>query len=60
MHIDWPMRLPAITPERRRSEITLVGPELEFADDRIVAVTGATFDLTVSDRPVPMHRQCLP
>ena len=26
-------------------EVTLLGPELEFDDERLVAVTGATFDL---------------
>jgi antagonist of KipI len=34
-------------------EITLVGPELEFDDDRLVAVTGANFELTLSDHPMP-------
>src|SRR5947199_6738164 len=28
-------------------EITLLGPELEFDDDRAIAVTGADFELTV-------------
>jgi antagonist of KipI len=36
-------------------EITLVGPELEFDVDRIIAVTGAKFELTVGDRPMPMQ-----
>lgn len=31
-------------------EITLTGPELEFEDDRQVAVTGATFDLQLDGR----------
>ncbi len=34
-------------------EITLVGPELEFDDERLVAVTGAAFDLWLDGRPVP-------
>jgi antagonist of KipI len=34
-------------------EITLVGPELEFADERLVAVTGAEFELTLDGRAVP-------
>jgi len=34
-------------------EITLVGPELEFDDERIVAVAGAEFELTLDGRPVP-------
>jgi antagonist of KipI len=36
-------------------EMTLVGPELELDDDRMVAVTGAMFELTVADDPRPMH-----
>jgi antagonist of KipI len=34
-------------------EITLVGPELEFDDERIVAVTGAAFDLWLDGKSVP-------
>jgi antagonist of KipI len=34
-------------------EVTLLGPELEFDDERAVAVAGADFELTVDDRPVP-------
>jgi len=34
-------------------EITMVGPELEFGDERLVAVAGAEFDLTLDGRPVP-------
>src|SRR3981189_979709 len=33
-------------------EITLVGPELEFDDERLVAVTGAAFDVWLDGRPV--------
>jgi biotin-dependent carboxylase-like uncharacterized protein len=33
-------------------EITLVGPELEFEDERIVAVAGAEFDVTLDGRAV--------
>ena len=33
-------------------EITLIGPELQFDDDRWVAVVGATFDIALDDRPV--------
>jgi len=36
-------------------EITLVGPELEFGDERLVAVAGAEFELALDGRPVP-HR----
>jgi antagonist of KipI len=32
-------------------EITLVGPELEFETERVVAVAGAEFDLTLDGRP---------
>jgi antagonist of KipI len=32
-------------------EITLLGPELEFESERVVAVTGAEFALTIDDRP---------
>ena len=34
-------------------EVTLLGPELEFEDERLVAVTGAEFDLALDDRSVP-------
>ena len=36
-------------------EVTLVGPELECDDERVIAMTGAEFELTVDERPVPMH-----
>jgi antagonist of KipI len=34
-------------------EITLLGPELEFDDERLVAVTGAAFDIWLDGRPAP-------
>ena len=34
-------------------EVTLLGPELEFEDERLVAVAGADFDLSLDDRQVP-------
>jgi len=34
-------------------EVTLIGPELEFADERVVAVTGAAFQMTLDGRPAP-------
>jgi antagonist of KipI len=34
-------------------EVTLVGPELEFDDERIVAATGAAFDLWLDGKSVP-------
>ena len=36
-------------------EITLLGPELEFEDERLVAVAGADFELSLDGRPVPSH-----
>ena len=34
-------------------EVTSVGPELEFDDERLVAVSGAEFEVTVDERRVP-------
>src|SRR4051812_22768783 len=34
-------------------EITLIGPELEFEDERLVAVAGADYDLSLDGRPAP-------
>ena len=34
-------------------EITLLGPELEFDDERLIAVTGAVFDVWLDGRAVP-------
>ena len=36
-------------------EVTLVGPGLEFEDARIVAVTGAAFEIMLNGQPVPMN-----
>src|SRR6516225_4900803 len=36
-------------------EVTLVGPELEFEDERVVAVAGAQFALAVDGRAVPAN-----
>ena len=36
-------------------EATLRGPELEFGDARVVAVTGAEFETTLDGRPVPSN-----
>ncbi|HZR24894.1 MAG TPA: biotin-dependent carboxyltransferase family protein [Vicinamibacterales bacterium] len=36
-------------------EITLLGPELEFAGERIVAIAGAEFDVTLDGKPVPLN-----
>jgi antagonist of KipI len=35
-------------------EVTLLGPELEFDDERLVAVAGAAFDLTLDGRAAPL------
>lgn len=37
-------------------EVTLTGPMVRFDESRVVAVTGAVFDLFVDDEPVP-HQQ---
>lgn len=36
-------------------EVTLLGPELEFEDERLVAVAGADFELVLDGRPAPSH-----
>jgi antagonist of KipI len=36
-------------------EITLLGPELEFDDERLVAVAGAEFELSLDGRPTPYN-----
>jgi antagonist of KipI len=36
-------------------EITLLGPELEFEDERLVAVAGADFDLSLDGRPAALN-----
>ena len=36
-------------------EVTLLGPELTFEAERVVAVAGAEFELTVDGRPAPMN-----
>jgi antagonist of KipI len=35
-------------------EVTLLGPELEFEDERVLAVAGAEFELTVDGRAAPL------
>ena len=34
-------------------EVTLLGPELEFEDERVIAVTGADFEITLDGKPAP-------
>jgi antagonist of KipI len=36
-------------------EVTLLGPQLEFEDERVVAVTGAQFEITLEGKPMPTH-----
>ena len=36
-------------------EITLLGPELEFDDERVVAITGAHFELSLDGRTMPSN-----
>jgi len=36
-------------------EITLLGPELAFEDERLAAVAGAEFEVVVDDRPAPWN-----
>jgi antagonist of KipI len=35
-------------------EVTLTGPEVEFEDERVVAIAGARFEVMLDGRPVPM------
>src|SRR5262245_32326248 len=34
-------------------EVTLLGPELEFESERLVAIAGAEFEITVDERAAP-------
>jgi antagonist of KipI len=34
-------------------EVTWLGPDLEFEDERVVAIAGADFSLTIEGRPMP-------
>jgi antagonist of KipI len=36
-------------------EITLLGPDLDFEDERVVAAAGADFEMTLDGRAVPMR-----
>ena len=38
-------------------EVTLIGPRLEFEDERVVAVAGAEFELALEGRRVPMYER---
>ena len=48
-HIGWPTRSWATSLDAATLEITFLGPELAFEDDRTVAVCGADFVVTVGD-----------
>ncbi len=39
-------------------EVTLLGPELEFDETRVIAVAGAEFELTLGGRRVPSNAAC--
>ncbi len=39
-------------------EVTWVGPELEFDDERVIAVSGAEFEVAVNGRRVPPDQAC--
>ena len=41
-------------------EMTVVGPELEFEDERVVAIGGCEFDVTVDGCPVPDGPSTIP
>lgn len=40
-------------------EITMVGPEIEFLDSMIIAITGGDLQPIVNDRPIKMNRSVL-
>jgi len=42
-------------PAAATLEITLLGPELEFEDERLAAVAGAEFEVVVDGRPAPWN-----
>ncbi len=42
-------------PDAATLEVTLIGPELEFDDERVIAVAGAEFEVTVDRRSVPAN-----
>ena len=39
-------------------EITLIGPELVFEGDTTIAISGAQFEVTCEDRPMPIGASC--
>jgi antagonist of KipI len=44
------------TDDTATLEVTWVGPDLEFDDERVIAVCGAEFDVAVDGRSVPLNR----
>jgi len=42
-------------PDAATLEVTLLGPELEFETERVVAVAGAEFELMLDGRPAPWN-----
>ncbi len=52
----WANALVGNAPGAATLEVTLEGPEIEFEDDRLVAVTGASFALEASGLPVAGRR----
>ena len=43
------------TADAATLEVTLAGPELACDEERLAAVAGGEFELTLDERPVPMH-----
>jgi biotin-dependent carboxylase-like uncharacterized protein len=44
------------TDDTATLEVTWVGPDLEFDDERVIAVCGAEFEVAVDGRSVPLNR----
>ena len=51
----WANALVGNDPRAATLEITLVGPDVTFEGERLVAVAGAEFELTLDDQPVPAN-----
>src|SRR4029453_2624099 len=45
-------------PTAPTPEVTLLGPEIEFEEERVVVVTGAEFELRMNGRSVPTNAPC--
>jgi antagonist of KipI len=46
-------------PSAATLEVTLLGPELGFEEERMIVVTGAEFELRVNGRSVPTNAPCV-